>query len=444
MAGPNVLYAKSGDISIAYTITGSGPDFVWCPGSLSHQELTPHIPELAGHVERTAKFARVIFFDKRGTGMSDRPAGTPTLDERIDDIRAVMDAAQSPRAHIMGISEGGSMAMLFAATFPDRTRSLVLYGARPRWTRAPDYPWGPTLEQSRAGLEQSVANGFKVDYSSDFWRKWLGPGLRDDPTFLEQWDRMSRMAATPAARIALAKMNQNIDVRDVLPTIRVPTLIIGKTRDPIFPPDCARDLASRIPSARLVSIEGEGHLVGLNAPEFARVVEEWVTEVVEAAPSERFLATIMFVDLVRSTERISKIGDAAWRELLSKYYAGARRELAIYGGVEVDTAGDGLLAHFDGPGKTVKCAGAIERVARELGLEARAGVHTGEVERDKGALRGIAVHTAARIASLAGANEILVSSTVRDLVAGSGLGFVDRGSHELKGIEGPRQVLAVN
>ena len=303
---------------------------------------------------------------------------------------------------------------------------------------------GPTLEESEANLEQSIANGLRIDLSSDFWRRWLGPGLRDDPQFLEEFARMQRMAATPAARIALSRMNQKIDVRDVLPTIRVPTLIIAKTADPIFPPDCARDLASRIPGARLVSIEGEGHLLGQNGAEFSRIVEEWVTEVIEAAPSERFLATILFVDLVRSTERINKIGDAAWKQLLAKYYAEARRELAIYGGVEVDTAGDGLLAHFDGPGKAVKCAGAIERAARELGLEARAGVHTGEVERDKGALRGIAVHTAARIAAVASANEILVSSTVRDLVAGSGLAFADRGTHELKGIEGTRQLLAVN
>jgi pimeloyl-ACP methyl ester carboxylesterase len=443
MSSP-VLYAKSGDINIAYTIQGNGPDVVWCPGSLSHQELSPHLPEIAGHIDRASKFARVIFFDKRGTGMSDRPAGIPTLEERIDDIRAVMDAAQSQRAHIVGISEGGSMAMLFAATFPDRTRSLVLYGARPRWTRASDYPWGPTLEESQADLEQSIAKSFKADYSSEFWRKWLGPGLRDDPKFLEEFGRMQRMSATPAARIALSKMNQKIDVRDVLPTIRVPTLIIAKTADPIFPLDCARDLASRIPGARLVTIEGEGHLVGQNGAELARIVKEWITEVIEAAPSERFLATILFVDLVRSTERINKIGDAAWKQLLARYYAEARRELAIYGGVEVDTAGDGLLAHFDGPGKAVKCAGAIERAARELDLEARAGVHTGEVERDKGALRGIAVHTAARVASIAAANEILVTSTVRDLVAGSGLAFADRGTHELKGIEGARQLLAVN
>ncbi|HET8568838.1 MAG TPA: alpha/beta fold hydrolase [Candidatus Limnocylindria bacterium] len=438
-----VLYAKSGDIHIAYTVRGSGPDLVWCPGSLSHQEVQPQIPELAGHIDAVGQFARVIFFDKRGTGMSDRPSGIPTLEERIDDIRAVMDAAQSQRAHILGVSEGGSMACLFAATYPDRTRSLLLYGTRPRWTRAPDYPWGPTPEEAEANLQRRIAAGFKPDWSGEDGRRWLGPGLADDPAFLEQFDRLLRISATPAARIALARMNLLIDVRGILGSIRVPTLVVGKTGDPLLPPGCAQDLASRIPGARLVEIEGIGHLIGQNGPELQKIFKEWVTEVTEAAPSERFLATILFVDLVRSTERVAEIGDASWRDLLARYYTEARRELAIYGGREVDTAGDGLLAHFDGPGRAIRCAGAIERSARELGLEARAGVHTGEVERDLGALRGIAVHTAARIASVASPNEVLVSSTVRDLVAGSGLSFIDRGAHQLKGIEGARQLLAV-
>ena len=438
-----VLYAKSGDIHVAYTVRGSGPDLIWCPGALSHQEMTPQIPELAGALDRTGEFARVIFFDKRGTGMSDRPEGLATLEARIDDIRAVMDAAQSERAHIFGVSEGGSMACLFAATYPERTRSLLLYGTRPRWTRAPDYPWGPTPEQATANTDRALAGGYKPDFTTESMQRFLGPGLRDDPRFLEDFGRMQRMAATPAARAALSHMNHLIDVRPILQAIQTPTLVITKEDDPICPVDCAKDLAARIPGARQVVIQGQGHLIGRSAPELLKVVREWVTEVTEAAPSDRFLATILFVDLVRSTERVVKMGDAAWKELLAKYYAETRRELAIYGGVEVDTAGDGLLAHFDGPGRAVKCAGAIERGARELGLEARAGVHTGEVQRDKGALRGIAVHTAARIASLAAANEVLVSSTVRDLVAGSGLAFTDRGSHELKGIEGARQVLAV-
>src|SRR3989475_12424250 len=184
---PPVLYAKSGDVHIAYTVRGSGPDLVWCPGSLSHQELWPQVPEFAGLLDGPARFSRVIFFDKRGTGMSDRPAGIPTLEARIDDIRAVMDAAQSERAHILGVSEGGSMACLFAATYPQRTRSLMLYGTRPRWTRAPDYPWGPTPDEAKAKLERSIASGFQSDYTSDFWREWLGPGLRDDPKVLEDW-----------------------------------------------------------------------------------------------------------------------------------------------------------------------------------------------------------------------------------------------------------------
>jgi pimeloyl-ACP methyl ester carboxylesterase len=439
-----VLYAKSGDVHVAYTVRGSGPDLVSCPGSLSHQELLPQIPELAGLFFGMSEFARVIFFDKRGTGMSDRPEGLATLDARIDDIRAVMDAAQSQRAHIFGVSEGGSMACLFAATYPDRTRSLLLYGTRPRWTRAPDYPWGPTPEEAEANLDRQIANGFKPDFNTAFFRQWLGPGPREDPKFLEDFERLLRMSATPAARVALARMNNLIDVRPILASIQVPTLVIAKTGDPLLPPDCARDLTARIPGARLVSIEGEGHLVGRNTPELLKTLREWITEVTEVTPTDRFLATILFVDLVGSTERVGSIGDAAWRDLLAKYYVEARRELAIYGGMEVDTAGDGLLAHFDGPGRAVKCAGAIERAARELGLEARAGVHTGEVQRDKGALRGIAVHTAARIAAKAGANEILVSSTVRDLVAGSGLAFIDRGAHELKGIDGTRQLLAVN
>src|SRR5437867_4833286 len=262
-----VLYAKSGDLHIAYTVWGSGgPDLVWCPGALSHQELAPHIPELVGLHDGISRFARVISFDKRGTGMSDRPEGIATLEARIDDIRAVMDAAKSERAHILGVSEGGSMACLFAATYPERTRSLVLYGTRPRWTRAPDYPWGPTPEEAKANLELRIAEGFKPDTSEDR-RRWLGPGLRDDPKFLEEWERFLRMAATPAARAALARMNQLIDVRAILSSIQAPTLVINKSGDPICPSDCARDLMSRIPGARHLAIEGDGHPVRRSAPE---------------------------------------------------------------------------------------------------------------------------------------------------------------------------------
>lgn len=441
---PPVLYAKSGDVQIAYTVAGAGPDLVWCPGSLSHQELSW---EFSGHrrpLEELAKSARVIYFDKRGTGMSDRPAGIATLEERIDDIRAVMEAAQSERAHIFGMSEGGSMGCLFAATYPERTRSLLLYGTRPRWTRAPDYPWGPTPEEAEVELQKMSAAGHRPDWSTPGAKRWLGSAPRSDPEFAEAFDRMYRMAASPAARLALTRMNNLIDVRPILPSIRVPTLVLGKTGDPIMPPDCATDLAARIPGARLVEFPGEGHPFGEEARDIAKTMGEWVNEVTEPVPSARFLATILFVDLVRSTENVVRIGDAAWRHVLATYYAEVQRKLALYGGVEVDTAGDGLLAHFDGPGRAIRCARAIEGAASGLGLEARAGIHTGEVERDKGAIRGIAVHTAARIAALASADEVLVSSTVRDLVAGSELAFVDRGAHALKGIEGVRQLLALS
>lgn len=444
MKAPPVHYAKSGDLQIAYTVAGSGPvDLVWCPGFVSHLQLQWESPHWGQMYAKLASFCRLIVFDKRGTGMSDRPPGFPTLEERIDDIRAVMDAAQSERAHIFGVSEGGSMACLFAATYPARTRSLLIYGARPRWTRAPDYPWGPTEEETERTLQERIANGWRDDFTTENMQRWLGPGLRDDPEFMEWWARFQQMAASPGARIALARMNAIVDVRDILPSIRVPTVVIGKTGDPVMPPDLAKDLVGRIPGARLVEIEADGHPFGLAWEEITDTMKEWITAAAVPVAADRFLATILFVDIVRSTERVAAIGDAAWRDLLERYYTLLRRQLALFGGVEVDTAGDGLLAHFDGPGRAIRCANAIERSAAELGLEVRSGVHTGEVERSGSAIRGIAVHVAARVAGLGSAGEVIVTSTVRDLVAGSGLLFVDRGMHALKGVSGERQVLAV-
>jgi len=441
---PPVLYAKSGDLQIAYSVLGEGPvDFVWAPGFVSHLEMQWENPDIAHSRERVASFTRLILFDKRGTGMSDRPAGIPTLEERIDDIRAVMDAAKSERAHLMGVSEGVPMSILFAATYPERTRSLILYGGRARFTRAPDYPWGPTEEESEEYLQRLIANGWQQDFTTPDQRRWLGPGLRDDPEFLRWYARFLKSAATPAARIALSRMNRLIDVRDIMPSVRVPTLVVGKTGDPVMPPDCARDLAARIPGARLVEIEAEGHMWGRASLEIADTIKEWVTEAAAPIAADRFLTTILFVDIVGSTQHVAKVGDAAWRDQLARHYAAARRHLAVFGGIEVDTAGDGLLAHFDGPGRAIRCASAIQRSAAELGLEVRAGIHTGEVERAGSAIRGIAVHLASRVASLAGAHEVFVTSTVRDLVAGSGLEFTDRGTHELKGVPGTRQVLGV-
>lgn len=438
------MYAKSGDLQIAYTVSGHGPvDLVWAPGFLSHLELQDELPPVRHLSDLFGEFVRLIRFDKRGTGMSDRPAGVPDLEERIDDIRAVMDAARSERAHLYGVSEGVPMSILFAATYPQRVRSLILYGGKPRFCRAPDYPWGSTEEEQERSLQDLIARGWRQDYTTPAQRLFLGPDFADDPVFIERYDKMIRAAATPAARIALSRMNRRIDVRDILPSVRVPTLIIGKTGDPVMPPDAARDMASRIPNARLVLFDAVGHFYGDKTDEIAGTVREWITEAVAPAATDRFLATILFVDVVRSTERVTALGDQAWRDLLRSYYAMARRELALFGGVEVDTAGDGLLAHFDGPGRAIRCARAIERGAVTLGLEVRAGLHTGEVERDGSAIRGIAVHLAARIASLGAAAEVLVSSTLTDLVAGSGFEFTDRGTHDLKGIPGPRRVFAL-
>src|SRR5258708_31748485 len=259
MKAQPVLYAKSGDLQIAYTVAGSGPvDFVYCPGFVSHLQLQWDSEYYGRAYAALASFCRLIVFDKRGTGMSDRPAGIPTLEERIDDIRAVMDAAQSDRAHIFGLSEGGTMACLFAATYPERTRSLLLYGTRPRWTRTPDYPWGPTLEEEERTTQRRINEGWRTDFTSEVTRHWMGAGLRDDPVFQEWWTRFLQSAATPGARPQLNRMNTTIDVPDILSTIRVPTLIIGKTHDPVMPPDCAKDLAARIPRCAAGGDRGRG------------------------------------------------------------------------------------------------------------------------------------------------------------------------------------------
>lgn len=439
-----VLYAKSGDVHVAYQVLGNGPpDLVWAPGSVSHLDLWWECPYFVRYFERLASFSRLILFDKRGTGLSDRPTDYATLEERIDDIRVVMDAAESERAHAFGLSEGGSMACLFAATYPERTRSLILYGTKPRWIRARDYPWGPTDEEREAALQRRLAAGWERHVASPEMRRWLGAPVRDDPAFLEWFTRQRRAGGSPSAHIALSRMNAMIDIRDILPSIRVPTLVLNRTADPVIEVEAARDLAVRIPGARFVEFPGEGHLFFDIWEDVVSLMEEWVTTAAAPLATERFLATVLFVDLVESTQQVAALGDAAWRDLLARYYSLARRHLAVFGGIEVDIAGDGLLARFDGPGRAIRCVGAIMRSAGELSLRMRAGIHTGEVERANGGIRGIAVHLAARIAALAAPGEVLVSSTVRDLVAGSGIAFEDRGVRALRGIAEPRQVLAV-
>jgi class 3 adenylate cyclase len=440
---PPVRYAKSGDLFIAYQVSGDGPiDLIWAPGSTSHLELQWENSYFVRFVERMSAFCRLIRFDKRGTGMSDATKDPATLEERNDDIRAVLDAVGSKRAHLFGVSEGGSMCMLFAATYPERTLSLALYGAMPRWIQAPDYPFGPTIEEEQQRIDELEARGPRPFELTDETKLWMGNVYRD-AAFVSYWTRSRAPGASPAMRVALMRLGIEIDVRDILPSIKVPTLVMNRVGDPDAVIGAARYTANKIPGARLVEFPGVGHLFWDIWDDGAAELERFITGARVAAPSDRVLATILFIDIVGSTERVAALGDTVWRNLLERYYALARRELVAFAGVEVDTAGDGLLARFDGPARAIRCARAIQRAASELALELRAGVHTGEIELAGTAIRGIAVHTASRIASLAGPGEVYTSSTVRDLVAGSGIEFEDRGVHTLKGIAEPRQVLTV-
>jgi pimeloyl-ACP methyl ester carboxylesterase/class 3 adenylate cyclase len=442
---PPVQNAKSGDIHIAYQVIGDGPpDLIWAAGAVLHLDLSWESPYWVRLFERVSSFCRLIRFDRRGTGLSDRPTAVATLEERIDDIRAVLEAVGSEHAHLFGMSEGGSMACLFAATYPERTRSLTLYGAKPRFVRAADYPWGPTDEEREARLEKWQASGFKRDFGSPEWRHWLGAPVRDDPAFLEWFDRNYRIGASPAAQVALSRMNATIDIRAILPTIRVPTLVLCREDDPVVAVDEARAMAGGIPGARFVVLPGQGHLFFDIWEDVVARIQEFVTGAPSTVPGDRVLTTLLFIDIVGSTEHAVAIGDAAWRDLLERHYMLTRRALSVFAGTEVDRAGDGLLATFDGPARAIRCARSIQREAGALGLALRAGVHTGEVERVDRAIRGIAVHTAARIAALAAPGEVLVSSTVKDLVAGSGLAFDDRGVRALKGVPEPRPIFAVS
>src|SRR4051812_29831738 len=435
-------YAKSGDVNVAYQAVGDGPvDLVFVLGWVSHIEYLWQEPGVAAFLRRLASFSRLILFDKRGTGLSDRVPNSelPTLEQRMDDVRAVMDAVGSERAALLGLSEGGPMCLLFGATYPERTSSVILIGAYARRIWAPDYECGAPPEQYEAFL-QEIASG------------WGGPvGLAarapsevDNPTFSAWWSTYLRMSASPAAAEALTRMNGPIDVRHVLPAVRVPTLVLHRTGDRAMPVEGARYLAERVAGAKYVELPGVDHLPWVGDQDaILDEIEEFVTGVRHGPEPDRVLATVLFTDLVGSTELAANLGDRRWRELLDAHRAVVRRELERFRGHEVDTTGDGFLATFDGPARAIRCAAAIRDGMVPLGLAIRAGLHTGECELHDGNIAGIAVHTGARVAALAGAGEVLVSSTVKDLVAGSGIEFEDRGMHELKGLPSEVQILAV-
>ena len=436
---PPVKYAQSGDLSIAYQVFGDGPvDLVYVPGWVSHVELAWELPDLAAGFERLASFSRVILFDKRGTGMSDPvpPDELPTLEQRMEDVRAVMDAVGSERAAIFGASEGGNMSMLFAATYPQRTVALATFGCTAKRFWSPDYPWAPTPEERQKGFEHVEQQWTKgLDWED------MAPSL--DAPALAELSRYYRRCASPGAALALMKMNTYVDVRPALPAISAPTVVMHRIDDRDALVDEGRYIAEHIPGARFVEFPGADHSWWtLDRDALLDEVEELVTGIRPAPQPNRVLATVLFTDIVKSTERARELGDRDWAELLGRHHVAVRRELGRFRGHEIDTAGDGFLARFDGPARAIRCAVAIRDVVRDLGLELRAGLHTGECELLGDKVAGIAVHTGARVSALAGAGEVLVSETVRDLVSGSGIEFEERGEHELKGV-GARRIYAV-
>jgi class 3 adenylate cyclase len=433
---PETRYARSGDLHIAYQVFGAGSvDLVLVPGFISNVEETWDNPSAARWLERLGRFARVITFDKRGTGLSDRAGSVPTLDERMDDARAVMDAAQSERAVLLGISEGGSLATVFAASHPDRCTSLVLYGAFAKFSG-----WYPTEEKLAAFyryVEEKWGTGESV------WK--YAPSMVGDAGFKKIWARHERVGATPAAAKALMRMNQEIDISGVLSAIRVPTLVIHRTEDAAVGIEDGRYLAQHIPNARLAEFAGADHLpyIGENADDIADEIQEFVTGSRPDVEPDRVLATVLLTDIVDSTKQASELGDRRWRTLLDQHDDLVRQEISRFRGREVKSLGDGFLATFDGPARAVRCAAAIIDGARSLGLQIRCGLHTGEIELKEQDIAGIAVHIAARIAALAEGGQVLVSRTVRDLVAGSNLRLEDRGTNTLKGLSEPMPLFSV-
>jgi pimeloyl-ACP methyl ester carboxylesterase len=434
MITPPTQYAKSGDASIAYQIVGDGPiDLVLVLGFATHLELQWELPPFARFFERISSFSRLIMFDKRGTGLSDPVIEVPTLEQRIDDVRAVMDAAGSERAALFGVSEGGPMSILFAATHPGRVTALVLHGAMGRTTEAPDYPWASPAEALREAAAEFITPYWGLQAEGVV--ELFAPSFADDPQAVEFTARMERSAASPAMIQKIFEMFLDIDVRDILPTIQAPTLVLHRRGDRVVNRRAGEELAARIPHARYVELEGIDHLPWAgDAEAVLGEIEEFLTGARSVPVPDRVLATVMFTDIVGSTLRAAELGDARWRELLSAHQTAVRRELMRFRGREVKTLGDGLLATFDGPARAVRCGHAIAEAARSSGLEVRVGLHCGEVELMEQDVGGIAVHIAARIGALASAGEVLVSSTVKDLVAGSELRFVDRGARRLKGI----------
>jgi pimeloyl-ACP methyl ester carboxylesterase/class 3 adenylate cyclase len=438
---PEVHYARSGDVNIAYSVLGDGPfDLVFVSGSFLSNSDHAWEGTASEFYLQLASFSRLILFDKRGTGLSDRTTGIPDLETRMDDIRAVMDAVGSKRAAILGVSEGGPMTLLFAATYPERVAAAILYGTLASFTRADDYGWEISREE-RLELIRRRAPRVGTQSWLDEFLEALAPSVARDEAVRRWWRTWARTSASPGAIVALNIMNTDIDVRHTLPAIRVPTLVLHRVGDEDTLVEGGRYIAEKIPGAELVELPGVDHGWFVNPSQITHHVERflkriWARGEWDVVESDRLLATVLFTDIVGSTAKVAELGDRRWRELLQQHHVLVRRQLARFSGRELDTAGDGFFATFDGPARAIRCATAITAAVRELGLDVRAGLHTGECELVDGKVGGIAVHIGARVAAEAAPGEVLVSSTVKDLVAGSGLRFQERGSVELKGVPG--------
>ena len=434
-------YAKSGDLHIAYAVEGDGPiDLVWIPPWVSQVEYLWAEPSLERVMARLTQFARVITFDRRGSGLSDPLFGAPTLEDQMDDVLAVMDAAGSDSAAICGTLEGGPMAALFAATHPDRTDALIMYATFARATWAPDYDWAWPAEERDWHMEESVRR-----WGEGLIAASVAPSQSGDPAFMEWAGRLERLAASPSTIRRIFKLIGEFDVRDVLPSIRVPTLVMHRSGDSFIKVEHSRYIASKVPGARYVELEGDENMFSLGDWEaLIGEVEEFLTGTRHEREPDRMLATVLFTDICESTQRAAEMGDRGWRFLLERHDALFRQALERHRGREVKRTGDGFLATFDGPARAIRCAASIAEAMGSLGLQIRAGLHTGELEVMDGDLGGLAVHIASRVMGAAAPNEVLVSGTVKDLVVGSGIDFEDRGERELRGVPGEWRLYAVN
>jgi pimeloyl-ACP methyl ester carboxylesterase/class 3 adenylate cyclase len=428
---PQTRFTQQGEITLAYQVLGDGPiDLVLVPGFVSHLEYGWEEPAYARFLQRLASFSRLILFDKRGTGLSDRITGVATLEQRMDDVRAVMDSVNSQRAVLLGVSEGGAMTALFAATYPERTAALILYGSIVKSAWEPDYPWGDTME-----LLEQRSEKYRREWGGPVDIERFAPSMQDDERFRAWWAKYLRLGASPSAVRLNRLNNMEIDIRDILPVIHVPTLIINRTEDQVTFIEEGRYLHDHIPGSKLVELSGADHFYWVGDSETViNEIQAFVTGKTPAVEPDRVLATVLFTDIVDSTRRLVELGDRRWRDLLANHNLIVSREISRYNGREIENTGDGVLAAFDGPTRAIQCAFAIREALRQMRIEIRAGLHTGEIELLGERVSGVAVHLAARVMAKAPASEVWVTRTVKDLVVGSGFQFTESGLYELKGI----------